>query len=78
MAWSFLNPFRNSDDSSDGRKSGEEHGAYRKCPKCGERDFRIIDKQRAEPQTYRSRLFRVKWLCLACGMRESEQIEEPG
>jgi len=75
MMWPFGAWIRGT-SSTEGKKSPEGHPAYRKCPKCGERDFRIIDRQRAEPQIYRSRAFRVKWLCLACGMRESEMIEE--
>jgi hypothetical protein len=53
------------------------HAAYRKCPHCGGRDFRISDRQRTRPDVYGSRLFSVKWLCLACGMREAEEVEEP-
>ena len=50
--------------------------SYRKCPKCGERDLRLSDRQRAKPDVYRSRLFRLQWLCLTCGYRENETIEE--
>ena len=82
MAWIFSNWFRGGDkiqgSSSLPEKKSEGHPAYRKCPKCGERDFRISDRQRARPEIYGSRIFRVKWLCLACGMRESEEIEESG
>jgi len=55
----------------------EDHAPYRKCPACGERDFRISDRQRARPEVYGSRTFCVKWLCLTCGKRETETIEEP-
>ena len=37
----------------------------------------MSDRQRAAPDIYRSRAFRVKWLCLTCGHRETEDIEEP-
>ncbi len=58
------------------RKAADPHPSYRKCPKCGERDFRLSDRQRAQPEVYRSRVFLLKWLCLACGYRENETIEE--
>jgi C4-type Zn-finger protein len=59
------------------RKSdaGERHSA--KCPKCGEPDFRMSDRQRTRPEIYNSRSFRLKWLCLTCGYRTTEIIEEP-
>lgn len=54
----------------------EPYRSYRKCPKCGERDFRLSDRQRARPDIYRSRLFLLKWLCLTCAHREDEIVEE--
>lgn len=57
-------------------KQVDGHAAYRKCPKCGERDFRISDRQRARPDIYRSSVFRVTWLCLTCGLREKEEVDE--
>jgi C4-type Zn-finger protein len=57
-------------------KPVEQHAANRKCPKCAERDFRACDRQRTRPDDYRSRAYRVKWLCLACGYRETEDLEE--
>lgn len=54
---------------------GERHSA--KCPKCGEADFRMSDRQRTRPDVYGSRSFRLKWLCLACGYRTTEIVEEP-
>jgi predicted RNA-binding Zn-ribbon protein involved in translation (DUF1610 family) len=63
--------------SRERRDANEGHAAYRKCPACGERDFRISDRQRSRPDVYASRTFRVKWLCLACGERATEIIEEP-
>ena len=54
----------------------EPYRTYRKCPKCGERDFRLSDRQRARPDIYRSRLFLLKWLCLTCAHREDEIVEE--
>jgi predicted RNA-binding Zn-ribbon protein involved in translation (DUF1610 family) len=59
------------------RKASNPHAAYRNCPKCGKRDFRMSDRQRALPDVYGSRAFRVKWLCLSCGHWETAQIEEP-
>jgi len=59
-----------------GRKTADPHAPYRRCPRCGERDLRLSDRQRAKPDVYRSRLFLLKWLCLSCGYRESETIEE--
>jgi len=50
---------------------------YRKCPKCGEPKFRMSDRQRAQPDVYGSRSFRVKWLCLHCSYETRENIEEP-
>ena len=58
-------------------KNVDPHASYRKCPQCGERDFRLSDRQRAEPDIYRSRVFLLKWLCLRCGYRENETVEEP-
>ena len=58
------------------KSSADPHAAYRKCPKCGERDLRLSDRQRAKPNVYQSRVFQLKWLCLACGYRENEIIEE--
>ena len=63
-------------DSRAKRKAADPHASYRKCPKCGECDFRLSDRQRAQPDVYRSRVFLLKWLCLACGHRENETIEE--
>ena len=57
--------------------AAELNEAYRKCPQCGERDFRVSDRQRAQPEVYRSRTFCLKWLCLACGHRKVENVEEP-
>ena len=48
-----------------------------KCPKCGEADFRTSDRQRIQPDVYGSSAFRLKWLCLTCGYRTTEVIEEP-
>jgi len=58
-------------------KNVDPHASYRKCPQCGERDFRLSDRQRAKPDVYRSRVFLLKWLCLGCGYRENETVEEP-
>jgi predicted RNA-binding Zn-ribbon protein involved in translation (DUF1610 family) len=54
----------------------DPHASYRKCPQCGERDLRLSDRQRAQPDVYRSRVFLLKWLCLACGYRDNETVEE--
>ena len=67
---------RNLTSSRQPRDANEEHASYRKCPACGERDFRISDRQRSKPELYGSRTFCVKWLCLSCGARETEIIEE--
>ena len=48
-----------------------------KCPKCGESDFRTSDRQRTRPDVYGSSTFRLKWLCLTCGYRTIEYVEEP-
>ncbi len=58
-------------------KNVDPHASYRKCPQCGGRDLRLSDRQRAKPDVYRSRVFLLKWLCLACGYRENETVEEP-
>ncbi len=62
-----------------GRRHGKnpDHAPYRKCPSCGEPKFRISDRQRAQPELYLSRMYRVKWLCLSCGEWETETVEEP-
>jgi rubredoxin len=65
---------RSSDGDNASNNSG--HPAYRKCPKCGERDFRVNDRQMARPDVYGSRAYRLKWVCGACGNQESEVIEE--
>ena len=62
--------------ASPGEKHDDERAAYRKCPACGERNFRMTDRQRQSPHVYRSRIFSVKWLCLTCGHRENETVEE--
>jgi len=48
-----------------------------RCPKCGEADFRTSDRQRTRPDVYGSRTFRLKWLCLTCGHRTTEIVEDP-
>lgn len=65
---------RASDKDHASNNSG--HPAYRKCPKCGERDFRVSDRQLERPEIFGSRAYRVKWICSACGNQESELIEE--
>lgn len=59
------------------RKSDERVRLSAKCPKCGELDFRTSDRQRIRPDIYGSNTFRLKWLCLSCGYRTIEDIEEP-
>ena len=73
----FGNWIRSLASPREKREPNEEHAPYRKCPGCGERDFRISDRQRARPDVYGSRTFCVKWLCLTCGKRETETVEEP-
>jgi predicted RNA-binding Zn-ribbon protein involved in translation (DUF1610 family) len=65
--------------ATSGKKPGNnlEHAPYRKCPSCGEPKFRISDRQRARPDLYRSRTYRVTWLCLSCGKREIETVVDP-
>ncbi len=82
--WSFLDPFRRFGAwlgvtaANAGRNDASDpHATYRNCPKCGKRDFRMSDRQRARPEIYRSRDFLVKWLCLGCGHRETAHIVEP-
>lgn len=77
LAREFGGWIRNLTSFRERREPNEGHAPYRKCPACGERDFRISDRQRARPDVYGSRTFCVKWLCLACGNRETETIEEP-
>ena len=76
----MLVPWRTRNAAANGsaakRKGADPHISYRKCPKCGERDYRLSDRQRSKPEVYRSRVFLLKWLCLACGYRENETIEE--
>jgi C4-type Zn-finger protein len=59
-----------------GHASADRNASYRRCPKCGERDLRLSDRQRANPYAYQSRIYALKWLCLSCGHRENETIEE--
>jgi C4-type Zn-finger protein len=59
-----------------GTRSTEPHAAFRRCPQCGAREFRLSDRQRARPDVYRSRVFLLKWLCLACAYRETETVED--
>ena len=59
------------------RKSDAGERLSAKCPKCGESDFRMSDRQRTRPDVYGSRSFRLKWLCLTCGYRTAEIVEEP-
>jgi C4-type Zn-finger protein len=58
------------------RAGADRNASYRKCPKCGERDLRLSDRQRANPNAYRSQIYALKWLCLGCGYRETETVEE--
>src|SRR6266436_4168945 len=59
-------------------KPRDETPKYRKCPECGERDFRLQDRYRHHPDVFaRTRYFHEKWLCFACGHRETNNIEEP-
>jgi hypothetical protein len=37
----------------------------------------MSDRQRARPDVYGSSTFRVKWLCLTCGYRTTELVEDP-
>jgi len=60
-----------------GVRSIEGQQLSAKCPKCGESDFRMSDRQRIRPEVYGSNTFRVKWLCLNCGYRTTEDVEEP-
>jgi hypothetical protein len=57
--------------------TNEPHPPYRRCPRCGERGLRMSDRQRVSPDVYRSRVFLLKSLCLACGYRETERFEQP-
>ena len=76
FARQFRDWLRNLTSSRQPRDANEEHASYRKCPACGERDFRISDRQRSKPELYGSRTFCVKWLCLSCGARQTEIVEE--
>jgi len=62
-----------------GRMHGKnsDHAPYRKCPSCDEPKFRISDRQRARPELYLSRTYRVNWLCLSCGKCETEIVDDP-
>ena len=60
------------------RRSDEGTRLSSKCPKCGQPDFRMSDRQRTKSDVYGSHTFRVKWLCLNCGYRAMEYVEEPG
>ena len=59
------------------RRSDAGERLSSKCPKCGEADFRTSDRQRTRPEIYGSRTFRLKWLCLTCGYRTIEIVEDP-
>jgi C4-type Zn-finger protein len=59
------------------RRSDAVERLSAKCPKCGEADFRTSDRQRTRPEIYGSRTFRLKWLCLTCGYRTVEVVEDP-
>jgi len=50
---------------------------HRKCPKCGERDFRLHDQYRARPDVFGPRFLHQKWLCYSCGHAKTDNIEEP-
>lgn len=52
---------------------------HRKCPSCGERDFRLRDQYRYHPDIFQSdRHLHEKWLCYTCGYAEQYDIPEPG
>jgi len=63
---------------SDGDRTNNNSGSsvYRKCPQCGDRNFRVSDRQLARPDVFGSRSYRLKWICGACSHQEFEIIEE--
>jgi hypothetical protein len=51
---------------------------YRKCPECGERDYRCEDRYRSRPDVFNGpRYFHEKWRCYSCNHFEATNIEEP-
>src|SRR6266508_3339910 len=52
---------------------------HRKCPQCGERDFRLQDRYRFRYSPLdRQRYFHEKGRCYSCGHLEQVDIPEPG
>ena len=57
--------------------SRDTSAAYRVCPSCDKRDFRLRDHYRSRPDIYGPRFLHEKWLCYTCGHAETNNIEEP-
>ena len=58
-------------------KIEQKPSPFRKCPRCGERDFRLIDAYRIRPDVFGERILHQKWLCYNCSHREEDNLEEP-
>jgi hypothetical protein len=53
--------------------------AFRKCPKCGERDLRFLDRYRYRHHPFdHQRYFHEKWRCYSCGYLDEVNQPEPG
>ena len=62
----------------DALKDGKIDKRYRKCPQCGERDFRLEDRYHHRPDIFGGpRYFHEKWRCYSCNHFEATNIEEP-
>jgi hypothetical protein len=62
------------------RDKSEPPSPYRKCPKCGEKDLRLIDRyrHRGDDVFSRRRYFHEKWRCYSCDFVDQINLEEPG
>jgi uncharacterized protein with PIN domain len=55
------------------------HSGHRKCPECGERDLRLVDRYRFKRHPFdRQRYFHEKWRCYSCGKMDDVNHPEPG
>jgi len=61
-------------------EKSEPPSPFRKCPKCSERDLRLMDRYRHHGDDVFSnqRFFHEKWRCYSCDFQEQINLEEPG
>jgi uncharacterized protein with PIN domain len=52
---------------------------FRRCPECGERDLRLLDRYRYRPDVFdHQRYLHEKWRCYSCNYLDEVNLPEPG